>query len=181
MAWYRGPLEPEPVVANPQPAYPSAPAALIYDPSTGMFDTSYAAAWEIGRLLTLANGPVASSLATWVATAASANRQLLETERTSETAYVLPAPGSSGTRRNAARQAIAEKVVPVILGVDGRRPTFGRPSDPAGLASRRMPSLLDRETIGRLLQTSDDLYGEIAAHVEAAARDSQSAPPTEQE
>ena len=75
-AWYRGPLLPSPVAANPQPAYPAAAAALIYDPSTGMFDTSYAAAWEIGRLLTLANGPVASSLATWVGTAASAVRLL---------------------------------------------------------------------------------------------------------
>ena len=67
VAWYRGPLLPAPVAANPQPPFQAAVAALIYDPTTGIFDASYAAAWEIGRLLTLANGPVAISLSQWVA------------------------------------------------------------------------------------------------------------------
>ena len=65
--WYRGPLQPIELADNPQPPYPAASSALIFDPSSGMFDASYAAAWELGRLLTLANGPVTASLTQWAA------------------------------------------------------------------------------------------------------------------
>ena len=126
-AWYRGPLGPAPVTANPQPAYPAAAAALIYDPATGMFDASYAAAWEIGRLLTLANGPVAGSLGTWVGGAASAVRLLLDRGAPvgqdggiagqAATAAVL-APDA---RQRAARRVIGERIAPALLGLGAAR------------------------------------------------------------
>ena len=122
-AWYRGPLLPSPVAANPQPAYPAAAAALIYDPSTGMFDTSYAAAWEIGRLLTLANGPVASSLATWVGTAASAVRLLAARGGTAAGQVAAPAALAPGARQRAARQVIGERVAPAVLRLGAGRPS----------------------------------------------------------
>lgn len=52
-AWYRGPLSP--VLRRPmdQPAFKLADAALIFDERTGVMDVSYAAAWELGRLLAL--------------------------------------------------------------------------------------------------------------------------------
>lgn len=52
-AWYRGPLSP--VIRRPmdQPAFKLADAALIFDERTGVMDVSYAAAWELGRLLAL--------------------------------------------------------------------------------------------------------------------------------
>jgi hypothetical protein len=185
IAWYRGPLQPAPVVANPQPGYPSAAAALVYDPTTGMFDVSYAAAWEIGRLLTLANGPVAASLATWVAAAAGANRSLMERSRTTETADFSPPerPGAGQTRRGVARQTIAEVVLPALLGKGGRRPAFGATPDPTRLSGRRMPGLLDSETLHGLLESSDDLYAEVRAHALRAAASSETAatqtePPT---
>jgi hypothetical protein len=54
-AWYHGPLVPYPVgevtaVAGP---YTSASAATVYEPASGTFDLSYAACWEVGRLLAL--------------------------------------------------------------------------------------------------------------------------------
>jgi hypothetical protein len=54
-AWYRGPLSP---VARPslnRPPFRSADSALVFDESTALFDVSYAAAWQLGRLLALAS------------------------------------------------------------------------------------------------------------------------------
>ncbi|MDT5271218.1 MAG: hypothetical protein QOH49_3404 [Acidobacteriota bacterium] len=54
-AWYRGPLSP--VVRAPLdwPPFRSADSALVFDESTALFDVSYAAAWQLGRLLALAS------------------------------------------------------------------------------------------------------------------------------
>jgi hypothetical protein len=155
VAWYRGPFQPAPVAANPQPPQAAAAAALIYDPATGMFDASYAAGWEIGRLLTLANGPVAVSLSQWVASAASAIRLLL-----ARTAPGAPGPSASALApdapQRAARQLIARQVVPALLGRDGGRPTLGRPADPTGLRGLELPGLLETGTLRQLLAAGGD-------------------------
>jgi len=55
-AWYRGPLSPVlPAAIEKKGPFPSADAALIYDGARGVFDGSLAAAWQIGRMLALAN------------------------------------------------------------------------------------------------------------------------------
>lgn len=62
-AWYRGPLAP--AVSNPVPrngAFETASAAMIYDPKTGVFDHSLAAAWQCGRSLALADQTYATTL-----------------------------------------------------------------------------------------------------------------------
>lgn len=43
----------------------SADGQIIYDPENGMFDMSYAAAWQIGRLLTLQNKSIANEIFMW--------------------------------------------------------------------------------------------------------------------
>jgi hypothetical protein len=55
-AWYHGPLVPHPLppVAGAT-AFASSAAATVYDPDSGTFDLSYAASWELGRLLALAD------------------------------------------------------------------------------------------------------------------------------
>lgn len=66
VSWYRGPLVP----------YDTAPPALelpiaspdqvtIFDPTTGMLDVSYAAAWTLGRQLALQNTAFATALYDW--------------------------------------------------------------------------------------------------------------------
>ncbi len=54
-SWYRGPLAPLPVPVFTQwPANAaSADTLLRYDPTTGLFDTSYSSAWMAGFLLAL--------------------------------------------------------------------------------------------------------------------------------
>jgi hypothetical protein len=69
-AWYRGPLTaavPQPVAAVGSPPVPvaqatSADALTIYLGAEGVFDQSYAAAWNLGRNLALADGVFADAI-----------------------------------------------------------------------------------------------------------------------
>jgi hypothetical protein len=55
-AWYHGPLVPHPLAPlTAGTAFPSSAAATVYDPGSGTFDLSYAACWELGRLLALSD------------------------------------------------------------------------------------------------------------------------------
>lgn len=66
VSWYRGPLGT--IDATPTPiALPisSPDAALVFDPTTGLFDASLAAAWTIGRLAALQDKSFAASLYAW--------------------------------------------------------------------------------------------------------------------
>jgi competence ComEA-like helix-hairpin-helix protein len=72
VSWYHGPLVPaEPVRAgNGSGEADVLPAAtadelVIFDPASGLFDVSYAAAWELGRMLTLENRRVALRQLQW--------------------------------------------------------------------------------------------------------------------
>ena len=84
VSWYRGPLAPHFLPTSPRNVvYPSADAALRYDPDQGLLDVSYAAAWQLGRLLGLQNRPFAGAvqrlkLAAVQQAVALARRQTLE-------------------------------------------------------------------------------------------------------
>jgi hypothetical protein len=66
VSWYRGPLVPykinSPGVDLP---IPSPDKATNFDPSTGMFDLSYASAWSIGRLIALQDKSFSVDLYNW--------------------------------------------------------------------------------------------------------------------
>jgi hypothetical protein len=63
VSWYRGPLAPLWYrKLETYPYLPSADAALRYNYETGLLDTSYAAAWQLGRLLALQNTHFARAL-----------------------------------------------------------------------------------------------------------------------
>ncbi len=61
-AWYHGPFVPAPIapLTTAQPFVSSA-AATVYDATSGTFDLSYAAAFELGRLLALSGHTFATS------------------------------------------------------------------------------------------------------------------------
>jgi hypothetical protein len=65
-SWYRGPLAPGPTYLDvlPLPVV-SSDELLTYDNTAGLFYTGYAAAWELGRLLCLANSRVSQALFQW--------------------------------------------------------------------------------------------------------------------
>lgn len=65
VSWYRGPLATGPVDLPAARPVLTSDTLLAYHPDAGMFDTSYASAWELGRLLGLASTDFAISLYQW--------------------------------------------------------------------------------------------------------------------
>lgn len=66
VSWYRGPLTPFQVEKqNIQFPITSTDAATVFDPTTGMLDTSYAAAWTLGRMLALQDKSFSTALYNW--------------------------------------------------------------------------------------------------------------------
>lgn len=65
-AWYRGPLSPNFIPTDPQTRiFNSADSALRFDKATGLFDASYASAWQLGRLLALKDNVFTNELFSW--------------------------------------------------------------------------------------------------------------------
>jgi hypothetical protein len=92
VSFYRGPFVPGNATGAPALPVQCADELLRYDPATGMLDASYAAAWELGRLMTLANQRVALELFNWK-------------RRASQQMHAL---GQRGWRRLPVRQARGE-------------------------------------------------------------------------
>lgn len=91
VSWYHGPLAPARTSppATAQPAAQTSDELLRYSPQTGMFDVSYAAAWEVGRLLALQNTKFSVELHHWKQERAKL-RQLTENPN----AHPLVSPGA---------------------------------------------------------------------------------------
>jgi hypothetical protein len=66
VSWYRGPLTPY-QIAKSGLSFPitSPDKATAFDPTTGLFDVSYAAAWTLGRMLGLQDRAFAAALYRW--------------------------------------------------------------------------------------------------------------------
>ncbi len=66
VSWYRGPLLPYKLdKAALQLPIASPDQVLIFDPTTGMLDTSYAAAWTLGRQIALQDTGFSTQLYNW--------------------------------------------------------------------------------------------------------------------
>ncbi len=72
-AWYRGPLSPVTRRSLNQPLFRRSDAALIFDERTAIMDVSYAAAWQLGRLLALASPAFSKGLRLFVERRLNAN------------------------------------------------------------------------------------------------------------
>ena len=65
VSWYHGPLATAPAKPLPIGSVACADSLLHYYQDNGMFDVSYAAAWELGRLLALQNAHFSAALYKW--------------------------------------------------------------------------------------------------------------------
>jgi hypothetical protein len=124
VSWYRGPLTPLTLAAEPTTTYPCVDAALRFDPQLGMLDLSYAAAWQLGRLLAIAGPEYAPALLAW----RRANQQNLQTLATNiqlaERLPGLPQPRELAVLSDRhrmprlVRQWLADTLGPALLGTD---------------------------------------------------------------
>lgn len=139
-AWYRGPCSPVQVERNVQPVYGSAEAALTYDRTTGMFDVSFAVAWQVGRLLALANRSFVAAMLTWLRAGGTLAQLLAERL---DYFGADPAAADVAATADAPRRAVPRRVADAL----GRARPFGPACDPSGLAGprNRAPGLLDRD------------------------------------
>ncbi|MDD5277483.1 MAG: hypothetical protein PHR16_15555 [Methylovulum sp.] len=109
-SWYRGPLAPGPTQSQlPLPAT-SSDALVFYDQESGLFDESYAAAWELGRLLALQSQQFASSLYRFKQAYAQRENQRLQLP---SYAY-LPLRGRCATARTELAEGVLEAPVDII-------------------------------------------------------------------
>jgi hypothetical protein len=68
VSWYRGPFLPVgTATSHLTPPFNGPDSLLRYDPLAGMFDTSYAAAWQMGQLMALRSRGYSVSLYQWKA------------------------------------------------------------------------------------------------------------------
>lgn len=65
VSWYRGPLSAAPNATELTLPVRAADELVRYDPTYGLFDISYAAAWELGRLLALQSKQFSTNLYLW--------------------------------------------------------------------------------------------------------------------
>lgn len=170
--WYRGPCLPVQMERNVQPMYPSAEAALVYDPATGMFDVSYAVAWQTGRLLALADRQFAIALLRWVRHHHSLAQLLQERLDLFREYDHLDLPAdlagllAPGAPRAAGARFLARALAPRLGARAGdRAPMLGPPGDPSGLLGHvgRLPGLVAPDAVERLLAAGDDPVAAVLA------------------
>jgi len=109
VSWYRGPLLPLGTPRFLAPPHTAASPLMRYDPTTGMFDVTYAAAWSLGRLMALHDNAFATALYRWKLTQARSSVEALETALLDETLgdFLPTAPGTLGEARRSRFAAAA--------------------------------------------------------------------------
>lgn len=169
VAWYRGPCLPVRMERNMQPIYPSAEAALVYDVDTGMFDVSFAGAWQTGRLLALADRAFSTSLLAWIRDHHRLGQLLLERIALFQN-YRQLGPGdllTTGLTGRLIRRLVADGVAARLAGPD---PPFGPPGDPSGLLRHlhRLPGLVSPAEIDEVLRAGEDPNAAVADRIRGA-------------
>jgi hypothetical protein len=112
VSWYRGPCAPH-AVPPQQLSLPiaSPDQATIFDPTTGMFDVSYAAAWTLGRMLALQDTAFSTALYNWKKGLTQRAVAAIEASILAEAFTGAPTTGSLTSDAAAASRALLEKTI----------------------------------------------------------------------
>lgn len=153
LAWYRGPFAPEQVPRGLDTSGSHATAsgaAMVFDPDSGMFDQSYAVAFEAGRMRALSAQPFATALQQWRRQAHAVVDRLL--------ARLAELPGATDAQGQPVTDASGQLTA-------------------AGLAD--LTALLDARFMSRKLEDyfTGQLFGSIATAIGKAGGYDAKAPP----
>ena len=107
ISWYRGPLLPFDPGSTVEVPAPSADSLTCYDPETGLLDASYAAAWQLGRLLALNDQGFATTLYNWKR---SENQKIVNEFENNFLARELLAEGNDSSARPLAERLMNDSV-----------------------------------------------------------------------
>jgi len=129
ISWYRGPLLPYktlPEVIAPPVLLSTADAALRYDPELGMLDVSYAAAWQLGRLMAMREKSFAYALYQWKQEVARKTFSDQQTSRINKLPHIqllragVAQPLLAEEIRTAAFQFVATDLKDILLARNGK-------------------------------------------------------------
>ncbi len=155
-AWYRGPfttLPPQPLPGldgssgTDEPT--SSDSLLVYLAGQGLFDASYAAAWNIGRALALANGGFTQAVLAYRQSAATSLvtlAQRLAMPHFAGESAVGEVLAHGASRRRFARlleEGLAARWTNAVASRGGRRAAAPRPAPPRPRPPQRMPERVD--------------------------------------
>jgi hypothetical protein len=118
VSWYRGPLLPL-AIPVPPTTKPTSPAGTLwadadvlqrYDPTNGMFDPSYSAAWQLGRLLALHDSAFATALYRWKLTQTQAKISAMEQQIIDQELPVMVQPVSAAPGAGVVDASLPERL-----------------------------------------------------------------------
>ena len=178
-SWYRGPLIPLKMAEKPPQSKENADALYKYNPDTGLFDISYAAAWQIGRLLALKSKSFAIALFQWrrghnQKARFNKMRDILKSRLSNVLAYdekQVNTIGDSLLRAltlNYMQNDLGFKLMPDLKDNTG---LLGKYGDPAGLLKHRSdyPGLLSMETLQQIVASGGDIVEKIVQQAKQGA------------
>jgi hypothetical protein len=165
VAWYRGPLVPYVTARVERDPFITSDAAMIYDRETGLFDLSYAVAWQIGRQLCLADREFSISLLQWQREAQRLIDLLLERRQLVQSlgeTLGYPNEAAALVQKGFVRQRLAHYLMngfaALVLPQDPEASPLLPGRDPTGLRQRQddMPGLLSAAEVSELLAAGAD-------------------------
>ncbi len=142
VSWYRGPFATYPVPPFLAGAMPlaSADAALSYDPATGLLDSTYAAAWQLGRMLALQSQAFSTGLLAWKQAVGQAALLAWEERFLAQRIAPEAAPSSHPEAPGPSAADAARRRLKALLLPGAQRPAGAGAGEDAGPAVRPRPS-----------------------------------------
>lgn len=166
-SWYRGPATPVGTSPDDGGPYRFSDHAIRYDPGpdsgtpagTGMFDMSYACAWQIGRLVALSNSSFSAALAAWRRELAS---QQDEDHATTTMLARLPRTPAGADITHSAQRGLMRNARPALrtflaeAGAAGARGAIPQKTAHTARDAARMPGALSRLDVEEALSQPGD-------------------------
>lgn len=119
-SWYRGPLAPVPTTSDKLGPYFFSDRAIRYDQANGLFDMSYASAWQIGQLLALSDAAFAKSLFDWRMQSYQEQQAMVASEHVHGLARELNVTAAHAGPEKKAAHTAQNSLLPILQGVLGK-------------------------------------------------------------